>query len=281
MTAISNADPAWYFEQLSRDEFSPTRYVGGAWNPEEQHIAPVLGLLTHLIEQECASRRRDKLLISRLSFDILGPLRMAPFTVTVEVIRPGKTIELVEARIVAADRTAVILRAWLLVSGDTAGIAGSPLINMPDLDTLPKWEYSSVWPGEFVRTVQAHRAEESSGRCAIWVRTELGLLKNTSVSPTARLMGLIDVANGATPRESPRAVAFPNLDLTAHLFRAPVGSWVGLDTRVSFGPAGVGLTHSTIHDEHGPVGVVSQCLTVRPTGTAKQASARNDAQRSA
>ncbi|WP_116812088.1 thioesterase family protein [Steroidobacter cummioxidans] len=266
MTAISNVGPAWYFEQLSDDEFSPTSYVGGAWNPAEQHIAPVLGLLTHLIEQDCANRGRDNLLISRLSFEILGPLRMAPFRVSVAVIRPGKTIELVEARITAAERTAVVLRAWLLVGGDTAAISGSPIIAMPDPDTLPKWEYSSVWRGEFVRTVQARRAEQSPGRCTIWVRTDIDLLKNTSVSSTARFMGLIDVANGATPRASPDAVAFPNLDLTAHLIRAPIGSWVGLDTTVSFGSTGVGLTHSLIHDERGPVGVVSQCLTVRPAG---------------
>lgn len=66
-------------------------------------------------------------------------------------------------------------------------------------------------------------------------------------------------------RESPTDVAFPNLDLTAHLFTQPRGEWIGFDTTVSFGPTGLGLTSSVIYDTRGPVGTVSQILTVRPT----------------
>ena len=43
-----------------------------------------------------------------------------------------------------------------------------------------------------------------------------------------------------------------------------LGDWVGFDTSVSFGSAGIGLTHSVIHDIDGPVGVVAQILTIRP-----------------
>jgi hypothetical protein len=264
MIANSTIDPTWYFEPLGPDEFTPSKYVGGAWNTSEQHIAPMFGLLTHLIEQERARRGRLDLTISRLSFDIYGPVAMAPFKVSMEVIRPGKTIELIETRVTQGGRTAVAGRAWLLIAGDTTSIAGTLLAPMPAPDTLPPWEYANDWAGEFVRSFEARRQQHSPGRCIIWIRTTLDLLKGATVSPTARLMGIVDVANGASPRQSPNAVAFPNLDLTAHLFRTPVGPWVGLDTSVSFGATGVGLTHSVIHDERGPVGVVSQCLTVRP-----------------
>lgn len=78
------------------------------------------------------------------------------------------------------------------------------------------------------------------------------------------MLGIVDVANGMAVRVAPDQVAFPNLDLTAHLFRAPVAGWVGVDTSVSFGSAGVGLTQSVLHDESGPVGIIAQTLTVRP-----------------
>jgi hypothetical protein len=65
-------------------------------------------------------------------------------------------------------------------------------------------------------------------------------------------------------RASPDRVVFPNLDLTAHLFTEPHGEWIGFDTTVTFGPGGVGLTSSVIHDTHGPVGTMSQILTLRP-----------------
>lgn len=68
-----------------------------------------------------------------------------------------------------------------------------------------------------------------------------------------------------TVRADPRTVAFPNVDLTAHFFTAPAGGWVGFDTTVSFGPDGLGVTNSVLHDERGPVGTLAQLLTVRPT----------------
>jgi hypothetical protein len=60
-------------------------------------------------------------------------------------------------------------------------------------------------------------------------------------------------------------VAFPNVDLTAHLFRAPRGEWLGFDTTVTFSADGLGLTSTVLHDVHGPIGTMAQMLTVRPT----------------
>jgi hypothetical protein len=67
-----------------------------------------------------------------------------------------------------------------------------------------------------------------------------------------------------TVRVDPKDVAFPNIDLTAHLFAVPEGDWLGFDTTVSFGPSGVGLTSSTLHDHRGPIGTLTQILTLRP-----------------
>ncbi len=65
-------------------------------------------------------------------------------------------------------------------------------------------------------------------------------------------------------RVDPRQVASPNLDLTVHLFDEPRSDWLGFDASVSLGHNGIGLTHSILHDERGPIGAVSQILTVRP-----------------
>lgn len=67
-----------------------------------------------------------------------------------------------------------------------------------------------------------------------------------------------------TVRADPRRVAFPNVDLTAHLFLQPAGDWVSFGTTVSFGPAGQGVTSTVLHDTEGPLGTMSQVLTVRP-----------------
>jgi hypothetical protein len=74
---------------------------------------------------------------------------------------------------------------------------------------------------------------------------------------------MIDTANGVSVRARPLEVLFPNTDLTVHLFRQPVGDWLGLETEVSFGARGLGLTSSVLHDQHGPIGRSAQTLTVR------------------
>jgi hypothetical protein len=44
----------------------------------------------------------------------------------VETARPGRTIELVEATVLMADRPAVWARGWRLAALDTSAVAGGP-----------------------------------------------------------------------------------------------------------------------------------------------------------
>lgn len=255
----------YYFQVLGPDRFTPTHHVGGGWNPAEQHIAPALGLITHLIDRDRQARGRGHLAIGRISFDILGVLAMDTFEVRVDVIRPGKTIELVEARLRQAGRDAVLARCWLMQDCDTARMTGTSFGRMPPLDSLEPANLGDVWPGGFVRSVELRQESPAPGEARSWVRPRVALLPDTETGPVARLMGLVDVANGLSPRVLPTDALFPNLDLTAHLFREPAGDWVGFETRVSFGEHGIGVTHSVVHDAEGPLAVVSQVLTIRPT----------------
>jgi hypothetical protein len=258
MTAVA------YFERLDANTFRPTEHVGGGWDPDEQHVAPALGLLAHAVEMDQRGRRDDELQLARMSYDILGPLPIAPVSVTVEVLRAGRTIELVRGTLSHAGRPALALRAWLLRRYDTGALAGGAMTSLPSPDTIPAWDPTSIWPGGFVRSVEVRRREDEPGRAVSWVRPTMPLLRAEDVSATARVLGVIDIANGLTPRNPTAEVAFPNIDLTAHLLATPRGEWIGLDTSVTFGATGLGLTHTTIHDTHGPIGVVTQALTVRP-----------------
>jgi hypothetical protein len=64
-------------------------------------------------------------------------------------------------------------------------------------------------------------------------------------------------------REQPGTWFYPNVDLAIYIWRQPGGDWVGLDTTVVFGPDGVGLTSTVLHDDVGPVGRAEQTLTIR------------------
>jgi hypothetical protein len=256
-----------YFKRVADGTFEATEHVGGAWNIAEQHIAPSFGLLAHVIEADRDARGQGQLVLARVSYDILGTVPVGVVDVDVRVLRPGRTIELVEATLAYEGRAVVLARAWLMKSYDTAALQGTGLSPIPPPESMPRWNPSAVWPGGFIASAEVRRDEVEPGRAAYWVRTEVPLLEGESVSALARTAGLLDIANGMTVRVDPREVAYPNLDLTVHFFRRPTGEWVGFDTAVSFGPTGIGLTHSIIHDLDGPLGAVSQSLTVRPSPT--------------
>lgn len=258
------AEATAYFHRIDERHFQPTAHVGGAWNVAEQHVAPAIGLLAHAVEADHAARRTDRLQLARLSYDIWGTIPMEAVRIDVAVIRPGRTIELVEASLSHGGRPAIVLRAWLTQAYDSGGIAAVRFPVMPPPETMPRWEPESLWAGGFIAGAQVHRQEDAPGRARCWVRSPLSLIDGEQVSGTAAAMRLVDIANGLTPLVLPAQAIFPNLDLTAHLFRAPVGDWVGFDVSVSIGKSGVGLTHSVIHDLEGPIGTVAQCLTVRP-----------------
>lgn len=258
-----------YFRRRDERTFLPTEHVRGAWREDEQHVSPALGLLAHCVEADHVARRRDTgaapFAVSRLAYDILGTLPVEEVTVEVAVRRPGRTVELAEAVLSHAGRPAVVLRAWLLQRGDTAAIEGTPTAPLPSPEQLPAWDPAEVWPGGFIASVDVRREQAEPGRARTWVRAGVPLL-DEPVSDLARWAALLDIANGMTVREDPRRVAFPNVDLTAHLLRDPVGDWIGFDTSVGFGPDGRGLTGSVLHDVSGPVGSLAQSLTVRPVG---------------
>lgn len=255
---------AGYFERLDDARFRATPAVGGAWDPDEQHIAPALGLLTHVVERTFAGRLADGLQLGRLSFDILGTMPIDVVEVETHVLRPGRTVELVEARMSHGGRAAVTLRAWLMARHDTEALAGDAFAPMAGVDEVEDWSGFNVWPGEFVRTVDVRGRRLGQGRAQVWLRPRVALVEGEDVSPTVRLLSILDIANGITPRFAPEAVLFPNIDLTAHLFAQPTGEWLGFDTTVAYGVSGLGATHTVLHDENGVIGTAVQGLTVRP-----------------
>lgn len=253
-----------YFERTGKQTFRATEHVGGAWDTATQHIASALGLMAHCVELDRDDRRADGLVLGRLSYDILGVVPVEEVEIEVEVLRPGRTIELVQATLAHAGRAVVVLRAWLLQPGETAAIAGTALPSIAPPEAMEPWDPTTVWAGGFIASAEVRRGPYTPGRAAFWVRTEHELVAGEPVSRLARFAGLFDIANGMAVRADPGEVAFPNIDLTAHLFRRPAGEWLGFDTSVSFGPSGLGLTSSVLHDQDGPFGTVAQVLTVRP-----------------
>ena len=254
-----------YYRRVDDAVFDPTEEVGGAWHDDEQHFSPLSGLIVQAVAESRAARPDGPGTIARISHDILGVIPRERTTIEVRVLRPGWTIELVEAVTSVGGRAVVDTRVWLLADTDSAAVAGTETAALPPPLAWPSWPMSAVWPGGYIAGLQVHRDPESRpGRARVWLGTDRELLAGEPVDPVARYCAMIDTANGIAVRADPQAWIFPNVDLTVHLHRTPVGEWTGLDTTVSMGPTGQGVTATVLHDLDGPVGTAAQSLTVRP-----------------
>ncbi|MEU4236821.1 thioesterase family protein [Actinoplanes sp. NPDC026619] len=254
-----------YFERVGESSYQPTAHVGGAWRPDEQHFSPLGGLIVHAIDRHRAAGPGNGLVLARISYDILGKIDLDECEITVASVRPGRTIELLEATVTIGGRAVVRARAWLLAALDTTAVAGTSIEPLAPPESVEPWPMADLWTGGYIASIDVRRpADSPPGRTTAWLTTALDLVAGEPSSPVASFVAMVDTANGIAVRQNPAEWMFPNVDLTIHLHRQPEGRWTGLDTTVTFGPAGQGLTSTVLHDLNGPVGTAEQILTVRP-----------------
>lgn len=249
-----------YYHSRGDGRFESTVHAQGAWNPHEQHMAPVAGILAHSLELFLP---RPELRIARISYDILGLIPDGEFEIVTTMLRPGRTIELVQAELVSGGRTAVRATAWRLQRSDTSAIAAIEDERMPGPDAVEDPVAMGQWAGGYIRSIDVRPlADHAAGRGRAWLRTKHPLV-DVPFSDFARLIGLVDTTNGIATRVKPQEYLFPNVDLQIHLYREPSGEWLGLQNSVSFGSDGIGLTSTVLHDLEGPFGRAEQILTIR------------------
>ncbi len=252
--------PDAFYVRLGVHRFISTLHSQGAWQPGEQHLAPASGLVLAEVERRLPSEK----LVSRVSIDVLGVIHSGEFTVDVEVLRSGRSIELIEASMRHGDQTSIRARIWRLAGTNTTQVQGTEWTPLPSPEGMRAQAFSSVWSGGFIRSLEVRQdVDARPGRGRSWVRTRYPLVAGEADPPVACFLKVVDTANGLVVRERPSRVFFANVDLTVHFFRQPETGWVGFDTRVNFGPTGLGETLSVLSDIRGPIGTAAQSLTVR------------------
>lgn len=255
----------FYYQDLGEGAFRSTIHAQGAWNVHEQHMAPASGLLADRLERH---EPREDMRMARISYEILGLIPGGGFRIDTTTLRPGRTIELVQAELVAGGRTAIRATGWRMLTSDTGEVAAVEDAAIAGPDECKPYDGSAVWPGGYIRSLEMRVAEgHRPGAGKVWLRTEHPLTDRADSGDFARLIGMVDTANGIAARVPPGkdSYAFPNLDLQVHMYRRPEGEWLGLDNAVSFGRDGIGLTSTVLHDRQGPFGRAEQILTLRRT----------------
>lgn len=255
---------AAFYEQLDEGRFRSTEHTVGPWSADMQHMGPPSALLTRAIER-CAPD--PGLALSRITVEVLGVVPPADLEVTAEVLRPGRTVQLVGAELSTGGRAVARARGWRLAVADTADVAGGvgPALAPPAQAEqranpdgwVPGYLDALEW-----RWLRGHLGAQGPGTA--WARLLVDVVAGEPPTPLQRLMATADSANGIASRLDFARWLFLNTDLTVHLHRQPAGDWVGIEAETTIGPSGAGVCSGILHDETGPLGRSAQVLTVRP-----------------
>ena len=243
------------------DRFVPSELTRGPWDPRSQHAGPPSALIGRALER---CEPRDGMRLGRVTFEILRPVPLEPLALDARVVRPGRSVELLEATLSGPEGELVRARAWRLVPGelrlDQSAAEPPPGPEAgEESDFFPTGEPVGYHTGMEYRFVTGGFLEP--GPATVWMRMRVPLVEGEEPTPLQRVLVAADSGNGVSAALDWRRYIFINTDLSVHLMREPGGHWVCLDavTHVD----GLGLADTALWDENGRIGRAAQTLLVR------------------
>jgi hypothetical protein len=251
-----------FYEPLGGGRYLGTESTAGPWSPEHQHAGPPAALLGRALEQ---IEPREGMPFARLSFDILGPVPVGEVEVEASVIRPGRSVELLEATLHAAGRTAVVARGWrtLATSAPAQGEDPAPP-PLPDVAPSPPPMLDGFGYGAAVELRFAAGGWGRPGPATAWTRLRVPVVEGEEPTGLQRVLAVADSGNGISAVLPWEEWMFINPELSVHLRREARGEWICLDAQTTIATGGTGLARSVLSDADGVVGHGAQSLFVAP-----------------
>jgi hypothetical protein len=254
--------PDTFYRRTDVDRYDSTAATRGPWSADHQHAGPPAALLGGALEDVLGDGR-----VTRLTFEVLRPVRLTPLRVEAEVVRPGRKVALAQGALHDEDGPVLLARAWRLREADVelppdAGASMPPLA-----DATPSDFFDIPWDEGYHTSIELRTTRgdfKEPGDAAVWFRSRLDITDAATISPLQRVLVAADSGNGISARFDPTRWLFVNVELSVHLRDHPATAWVGLDAMTRWGPDGIGLATSTLHGEQGAIGVAAQSLLVEP-----------------
>lgn len=253
------------FEPAGDGAWRATESARGPWSPEALHGGPVAALLARAIE---AVEAPGPMAPARLTVELLRPVGLDdPVTVTADVLRPGRKVQLVEAILEGPAGPLARARA-LRIREEAVPVPSGPTEVVPPGPEhgtgSPPWREDE--PVAFHNTGVEHRFVlgrfDRPGPATDWIRLVAPVVPDEVPSPLQRVAAAADFGNGISGILDAATSTWINPDLTVHLSRLPVGDWVCLEATSHLGPLGWGMAESALYDTGGRIGRAVQSLLV-------------------
>jgi Thioesterase-like superfamily len=253
------------FYVAAGDLFAATEHTRGPWHPDSQHAGPPCALLGRELDR---AGRITGARLTRATIEILRPVPIASLSVSAEVVRPGRNVELIEGSLLHGDTEVMRARAWRVRTAqlpmDAATRTCPAPLPGPDAgerrDFFPSGSDTGYHTAMEVLFVSGAYLEPGPARA--WIRMRMPLVTGEEPTPLERVLVAADAGNGVSAPLDYARWTFINTDLSVALRRPPSGEWVGLDAVTYAEPDGVGLSDTALHDERGPIGRATQSLLV-------------------
>lgn len=260
--------PGAFYEQVDEGRFESSPLTAGPWSPDSQHAGPPSALLVRAMEQ---FERPAGVRLSRVSVDVLGPIPVAPLDIEVHTIRPGRSVELLEATASVGGRPALVARGWRMrstpeyfpVHGTHAGPA------VPDAPHQRGPMMSFAYAGGYLSVVDFSFDSgdgDTLGPASAWGRSRAGLVEGEEMTGWQHTVLVADSASGISLATDPLQFPAINCDLVVSLHREPEPGWVHLQSETVGGPGGGILTDTLLSDDRGRIGRSVQNLYGRSLG---------------
>jgi Acyl-CoA thioesterase C-terminal domain/Acyl-CoA thioesterase N-terminal domain len=256
-----------FFIPDGEEAFMATPLTRGPWDPGSQHAGPPSALIGRELER---CEPRDEMRIARVTFDILRPVPIATLSVEARVVRPGRSVELLEATLRDEAGTDLVrATAWRIRTSDT-GLEAREQAPPPGPEEgahrpfFPTGHDVGYHTGMEYRFVTGAYLEP--GPATVWMRALVPLVAGEEMTPLQRVLVAADSGNGVSAALDFRDHLFINCDLTVHLARHPADEWVCLDAVTQPEPDGVGIADTALYDRRGKIGRAVQSLLVAKRG---------------
>lgn len=251
-----------FYVPLGDGVFRSTVWTTGPWGPDAQHAGPPSALLGRAMEAIAPASTH----LARVTCEILRPVPLAELSVDARVVRPGRSVALLEAELTADGERVMSAAAWAIRMTDLdlppqpASPAPAPPDEIPDqFGGRSEHDYIAAMEWRFVAG-----SFFEPGPATAWLRMRMPLVEGEVPSPLQRVLTAADSASGISGALDFSRWVYVNPDLTVHLHRPAEGEWVCLDAATTPEPSGVGLTAATLYDRNGPIGRSAQSLFIAP-----------------
>ena len=251
-----------FYEPLGDGRFASTTDTAGPWDPAFQHAGPPAALLGRALER---CEPRDGFVLARCTYEILRAVPVADVAVAARVVRPGRSVELLEGELTVDGEVVMSVRAWRVLRASAPTVADDPPVPArPAAATPLPPGLESFGYGRAVELRFAVGGWTEPGPATVWTRLRVPLVAGEEPTGLQRLLAVADSGNGVSAVLPLDRWLFINTELTVHLRREPRGEWICLDAETAITEGGAGLTRSTLSDDGGVVGNGAQSLLVTP-----------------